>query len=56
MSTNHNTVLILKIGIGLIIFSVLAYVGWKLEKSHLKELEEKNKQEEVPKLFKPDFE
>ena len=48
MTINHNdTSLVVKIITGLIIFSVIAYVGWKLEKSHLIELESKEKQEQV---------
>jgi hypothetical protein len=29
-----SAILILKISIGLLIFSLVAYVGWRLEKSH----------------------
>jgi hypothetical protein len=58
MTINHIDVsLVVKIITGLIIFSVIAYVGWKLEKSHLIELESKEKQEQekLAKSFETDL-
>jgi hypothetical protein len=50
-----DIILVVKIIIGLLVFSVIAYVGWKLEKSHIAELHKKSNQDSLSPEIEPDL-
>jgi hypothetical protein len=52
---HKDIILVVKIIIGLLVFSVIAYVGWKLEKSHIAELQEKSRQDSLAPEIEPDL-
>ena len=53
---HKDIILVVKIIIGLLVFSVIAYVGWKLEKSHIAELQKKSNQDSLSPKIEPDLE
>jgi hypothetical protein len=53
--SNHLS-LYLVITIGTLVFSIIAYIGLKLERSHLKYLKDKSLERETVTVFEPDSE